>query len=120
MKKNYKIKVILATVLILFIVNLTPVFAQNINFKIPNPSRFDNVEQIISAAGSLIRPVLLITFAGMILFGAFQLLTSQGNEDKVAGAKQTLTAAIIGFIIAVLAPTIVNVFTNLLGVQGLG
>lgn len=93
-------------------------FAQNINYQIPNPSKYNSLEDIISAAASLIRPIFLITFGAMIIYGAFMLLTSSGNEEKVQTSRKTITAAIIGFIIAVFAPTLVNFALNLVGVEG--
>lgn len=103
---------------IMLVVNLQITYAQNLSYKIPNPSRYDSLEDIINAAGSLIRPLFLLTFGAMLLFGAFLLLTSQGNEEKVQAARSTMVAAIIGFVIAALAPTLVNTVTNFLGVEG--
>ncbi len=97
---------------------VTNVSAQNLSYKIPNPSRYDSLEDIIAAAGSLIRPLFLLTFAAMLLFGAFLMLTSQGNEEKLQNSRKTMVAAVVGFIIAALAPTLVNIVTNFLGVEG--
>lgn len=94
--------------------------AQNINYKIPNPSKYDSLEELINAAASLIRPIFLITFGAMVLYGAFLLTTARGDDTKVAKSKQTITAAIIGFTIAVLAPTIVNFVIGLIGAEGVG
>jgi len=91
--------------------------AQNINYKIPNPSKFESLEDVINSVASLIRPLFLITFGAMILMGAYQLLTSQGDDGKVENSKKTMTAAVVGFVIAVLAPTVVNFTLNLLGVD---
>ena len=115
-----KIKVILSSILVLTFAMFglaAPASAQ-VNFKIPNPSKYNSLEDVINALASLIRPLFLITFGAMILVGAFLLLTSQGDEEKIANSKKTITAAIIGFTIAVLAPTIAGLVVNFLGVDG--
>jgi hypothetical protein len=74
------------------------------------------------AAVTIVR--YLMTFLGIIaviviLWGGFQWLTAGGNEDKVAGAKKTLIAGIIGLIIIIAAFAIVQLIvstaTNLIG-----
>ncbi len=109
-----------STFIIVLIGFIQPVFAQNFGYQVPNPSQYDSLEEILNAAGSLIRPVFIITFGAMIIYAAFILLTSQGDEEKVGNARKTIVAAIIGFAIAVLAPTIANIVLNFLGVQGIG
>jgi len=89
-------------------------------FKIPNPTIFNNLEDVINALTKLIVPVFLLTFGAMLLYGAFQYLTARDNADQVGSAKKIMIAAIIGFVLAVLAPTIVNFVAGLVGVQGLG
>jgi hypothetical protein len=39
----------------------------------------------------------------MVLFGAFKYLTSGGNETKVSEATQTITYAVVGIVVAVIA-----------------
>ena len=43
----------------------------------------------------------------MILIGGFQWMTAGGNEEKVAGAKKVISAAVIGLIVVLLAWAIV-------------
>ncbi|MFA5051536.1 MAG: hypothetical protein WC544_00555 [Patescibacteria group bacterium] len=43
----------------------------------------------------------------MILIGGFQWMTAGGNEEKVAGAKKIISAAVIGLIVILLAWAIV-------------
>jgi len=90
----------------------------NQNFSIPNPTRYGSLEEIINAVTSLIRPVFIITFGAMVLYGGWVRLTSQGNPDKVKTSSQIIVAAIVGFAIAVFAPTIVDFAGKLLGIQG--
>ncbi|MFS8131384.1 MAG: hypothetical protein ACMG57_05415 [Candidatus Dojkabacteria bacterium] len=89
-------------------------------FRIPCVTTYCTLEEFINALTKLIVPVFLLTFAAMLLYGAFVYLTARDSADKVASAKKIMVAAIIGFVLAVLAPTIVNFIAGLLGVQGLG
>lgn len=113
-------KIILSSFLSLgtLLILVSTASAQNSNYAIPNPSRYDSLEDLISAAASLIRPVFLVTFGAMIIFGAFMLLTSSGDEEKIQTSRKTIIAAIVGFVIAVFAPTIVNFALSLVGVEG--
>lgn len=90
----------------------------NQNFQIPNPTRYGSLEDIINAVTTLIRPVFIIAFGAMVLYGGWIRLTSQGNPDKVKSSSQIIVAAIVGFAIAVFAPTIVDFAGRLLGIQG--
>jgi hypothetical protein len=113
-------KLFLFTVLsaLIFLSTIEIAYAQNLEYKIPSPTEYESLEDIISAAGSLLRPLFLVTFGAMVLVGAFLMLTSQGNEEKVENSKKTIIAAIIGFAIAALAPTFVNIVTSFLGIEG--
>ena len=88
------------------------------DYRIPNPTRFNSLEDLISAAGTLIQPLFLITFGIIILVGSYNLLISRGTPEKIEEARNTFIAGIVGFAIAVLAPTLVNLITGLLGVEG--
>lgn len=119
MKKVFIISFTTILCLVLLVFFSHGVFAQSISYKIPNPSKIDSLEELINLGASLIRPLFIITFGAMILYGAFLLLSSQGDSEKVANSRKTIIAAIIGFIIAVFAPTILNFVTSLVGVEGL-
>lgn len=118
-----KKKLISIIVLAQSVLMALPVAAQGLtnvgqNYTIPNPTRYSSLEDIINALTSLIRPVFIITFGAMILYGGWVRLTSQGNPDKVKSSSQIIVAAIVGFAIAVFAPTIVDFAGKLLGIQG--
>jgi hypothetical protein len=87
------------------------------DFEIPNPTRFESLEQVISALGALLQPIFIITFAAMIIYGAWVRMNSRGDDAKVALSSKIIIAAVIGFAIAVFAPTIVNIVSSILGVN---
>jgi len=47
-----------------------------------------------------------------IVYGGFLYVTSSGNKERVEMAKKTLTYAILGLILVVLAGTILNIITG--------
>lgn len=89
------------------------------SFKIACITTYCTLEEFINALTRLIVPIFLLTFAAMLLYGAFVYLTARDSAEKVESAKKIMVAAIIGFVLAVLSPTIVNFLASLLGVQGL-
>ncbi len=61
---------------------------------------------------------LMLLFAGAIavvfvIIGGYQYLTSGGNEEQAEKGQKTLTNAVIGVVIVVLAYVIINVIVNL-------
>lgn len=54
---------------------------------------------------------------GFVIWGGFQYVMSDGDSAKAAKAKQTLSSAIIGTIIAMVASVAVNTGTLVLGID---
>lgn len=49
-----------------------------------------------------------IIFLGLTIYAGFRWMTAGGNEDAISTAKKTLTAAVIGLVIILLAYSITN------------
>jgi hypothetical protein len=63
---------------------------------------------------------ILATLAGIlavvfIIVGGFKFVTSQAVPEKITSAKNTLTNAVIGLIIAIIATQVVTYFGKVLG-----
>lgn len=58
--------------------------------------------------------ISIVIAVGMIIWGAFQLMTAGGSEERVSGGKKTITAALTGLVIALAAWLIVNELLHLL------
>lgn len=52
-----------------------------------------------------------------LLYGAFLYVSAFGDESKTASAKKTITSALIGVILAVLAYTLITIVGGILGVK---
>lgn len=100
--------------------NLSIVYAQNFGTpRFPNPTTIDSLEELINILVGLIRPVFIITFAAMIMYGAFVWMTAGDDDSKVARARKIIVAAIIGLSIAIFAPAISNIVAGILGIEGI-
>jgi hypothetical protein len=62
------------------------------------------ITKIVNVILFLIAAVSVI----MLIVGGFRYIISQGSQDKVTSAKNTILYAIVGLIIAILAYAIVN------------
>ena len=71
---------------------------------IPTYSFIHVVRLIVNTLG-FIAGVLAVVF---IIIGGINLATSEGDPNKVAGARRTISFSIVGLVIAILAPAIVN------------
>lgn len=60
---------------------------------------------------NLVIPAAIIA----IIWAGIQFLTAGGNEARVTKAKGTLTWAIIGLVVALLAKGLMNLIANVLG-----
>lgn len=66
---------------------------------------------------SLLLFAVIVLSLIFILIGAIGLITSGGNKEGTAKAKGTITYAIVGLVIGLLAILIVNIIGGLLGVS---
>ncbi len=83
-----------------------------------NPA--DPVGGVNTASQIIIRIIeILLAIAGLIaviflIVGGFRYITAGGNEEASESAKKTITNAIIGIVIIILAFVIVRVISNAL------
>lgn len=86
-----------------------PQFIQNIG------SGERGISRILTTVLNLIYAIAAIAFVFMIIWSAWQWITSGGEKDKVAAARQRLTYAIIGIVILALAGVIISVIGEITG-----
>lgn len=75
---------------------------------------FDNVDDLIVR---IVQVLLSIAGAVAVIFvviGGFRYITSRGNEEATEAAKKTVTNAVLGIVIIVMAFAIVTIVNNLL------
>lgn len=66
------------------------------------------VTNAVSVAVNILSLIVGIAAVVMIILGGLKYVTSGGDSNKVANAKGTITYALIGLVIAVLAQAIVH------------
>ncbi len=85
--------------------------AQDVSADIPNVNLGDIAAKI---AQYFLGFVVLATIF-MIIWAGFNLVTAEGDQEKVIKAKKTILGAVVGLIIALLAQIIVNVALDAVG-----
>jgi hypothetical protein len=70
-----------------------------------------------SVAGFLFYYVATPLCVIMVLVGAFQMITSSGDPEKISQARKTLIYATIGFGVALLAGSVTTLITSILNGQ---
>ena len=71
---------------------------------------------IINNAIKIVIMIALILVLAMLIFGALQWILSGGDKEKVAGARNRITHALIGLAILGLAFVILTVVSGILGI----
>jgi hypothetical protein len=72
-----------------------------------------NVVCILRAVLMFILSIAFIVAVIFLVIGGFRYITSQGNEEGIEKAKGTITNAIIGIVVIVLAWIILTIVLNL-------
>jgi hypothetical protein len=84
-----------------------------------NPPTQLGIADIIQAVLRLLPPLIVILFLAMLVYGGFIRMTAAGDADKEKLSNQIITAAVVGFVIIVIAPFLINVLSTLLGLGNL-
>jgi len=70
--------------------------------------------QALSKAITIALSVAAAASVIAIMYGGFVMITSAGNEERFGQGKKALTAAIIGFVVIILAGLIVTLVSNVI------
>ena len=84
---------------------------------LPGPSSEQKLEDSSTYLTKLLLPNIARTITGLaitlsvlfIIFGAIQLLTAYGNDEKLTNAKKTIMFALVGLVLSLLAFAIVQI-----------
>jgi amino acid transporter len=64
----------------------------------------DTITSVITILSIFVAAISIV----MIMLGGFRYVTSSGSQEAVAGAKRTITYALIGIVVAALAQVLVH------------
>lgn len=74
----------------------------DLNFAFP-----DDIGLILLAVVEILLRIGALVAVAYVIYGGFMYMTSQGEPDKAKNAQQTITNAIIGLVIAIIATGVV-------------
>ena len=84
--------------------------------ELPNPIKgVTNITGLIAKVMGTLNVIIPPIAVLMVIIGAFQILTAGGAEDKYKTGKKTITYAVIGIAIFLLADLLIGLITELLG-----
>ncbi len=103
--------------LIILPVLISPVLAADDANKvtIPNPLKVNTISELISRIANYIFWIATAIFPLVIVYGAFQLLTTGGDTEKAIMGRKTITYAIIGYALILIANGIPKIIAEILG-----
>jgi hypothetical protein len=81
---------------------------------VPNPLGVSKFEPVLERIADGMFTVAIPLVGIMGLYGGFQIITAAGNEEKFSAGRKTLLYAAIGFIVVMLASSIVRIIVSLL------
>lgn len=110
LSKSRKVKSWTLLFLALFLPGCTPI-------DLSRPAKLSDLTFVIQNIIGLLAPAAAIAFLIMMIVGGFQFLTSGGDAKAVAGARTTLTYAIIGIILVVVSWLILLLIKNITGAE---
>lgn len=105
------------SIFVMVVILLTPLLV-DAQFRVPTAAGTDPVPTDTKITDILIRIIqILLAVAGLIaviflIVGGFRYITAAGNEETAEAAKKTITNAIIGIVVIILAFVIVRVVAN--------
>ena len=80
-----------------------------------NPNSSTSINGTLAFIVNLLSIILGVAAVIMIIVGGLKYVTSDGDSNKVSSAKGTITYAIIGLVIAILAKPLVNLVLGAFG-----
>ncbi len=81
--------------------------------QLSNPLGIDNLQTVLERAVPLVIPLAASVVTIMVLYGAFLMLFSAGNEEKVSQGRKTILYAAIGFFVVLVASSIPALIRNI-------
>ncbi len=82
------------------------------------PTHFCDVGEATRAIVNVLLGLISLAAVIFIILGGYKYVTSQGNNEAATAGRKTMTNAVIGLVIAVLAYTVVAVVSNTISSVG--
>lgn len=102
---------------VVFVAWLSVAFADNnpTSIPLPNPLGTQDFLQVTkNVLGFIFLDIATPLVVAMVLVGAFQLMTSAGDPEKISKGRKTIMYAAAGFMVAFLASGIADIIQSIL------
>lgn len=95
------------------------VFAQGIQIS-PPPQGYKDLGAFVTNILQLAFAIALVVVMFMLIWGAFEWITSGGDKDHVANARNRIINALVGLAVLAIAFAVATIGAQFLGFPGLG
>lgn len=86
--------------------------------KFVNPLTYNTVEEVTTSLLSNLQKIVALLAIVFIVIGGLMYIFSAGDEKKIETAKKIWTGAVIGFVIVLVAPSLLKEIGKILGWSG--
>jgi len=105
-----------------FLKQPSPVYAlddwsTNLDYVQEGVPTIQGLEGIVSNILNIIVPIVGIVLLVILIIGGFQYVTSEGEAEKTAKAKKTLTSALLGLLVVLGAWLIIKLIEEFTGLN---
>ncbi|WKZ30700.1 MAG: hypothetical protein QY318_02530 [Candidatus Dojkabacteria bacterium] len=94
------------------------IYADALSDRIDDVTDSRNEDDLVSSILRLAVPLAITALVALFVFAGYQMLTSQGNPDKLNEARETITNAVLGFLLIALSVAILVLIQNVLQIPG--
>ncbi len=85
--------------------------------ELPNPLKSRSIPDLIDRIVSYVIGIATIIFPLVIIYGAFQLLSTGGDVERAIMGRKTITYAVIGYILILISKGITMIIAEILGAK---
>ena len=104
--------ILLIICICLFVIPLC-IFAAESTATIENPIEATTFTQLIDMIVKWILDIAMVLAPLVIVYGGLTYMTAAGDTSKVSQARKIILYAVLGFILALLASSLINIFKDL-------
>jgi hypothetical protein len=85
--------------------------------EIPNPIKTKSIAELIDRIVTYLITIATIIFPLVVIYGAFQLLSTGGDVEKAIMGRKTITYAVIGYVLILVSKGITMIVAEILGAR---
>ena len=86
-------------------------------FQITNPLKAEGINELVGDIATFLFTIATGLVIVFVLYGAYQIMTSGGNPDRVTAGRKTILWALIGFVFVIIAGGAASIIGDILGVK---